>query len=399
MVDGSEEGDKSPSRNGEEDMSDEEHAPIENDDDIIELGENEQIEDEEEVVEDMAERTLAGHEGSVFCVAISKDEKLLLTGGEDDTAIIWDVSSDETTSLKITHKDSVTHVGFAPNDKYYFSSDIAGYIQVFETASRKKIWDFEVGDVLWVMWHPVVPILMAGAVDGGVWMWKVPSFETKTIQLSSSPAVDAAFLSTNRHLAVGYQDGWVKVIDLKSGEATVVIEVKAEITNIAVSPDDKLILAGTPEATVCLIAAGTGKVIARLMDRPSMPTPATAATADQEIPVPTESVEDITFHPSRSLVAVSLVSDRVCVWDTARTSLRGTLVHPDGVVKSRWAGDSDRHLVTACLDGVVRVWDVDQATVIVEVTGHTSQILDMAISENIVATADDSGLVKLFRIS
>lgn len=40
-----------------------------------------------------------------------------------------------------------------------------------------------------------------------------------------------------------------------------------------------------------------------------------------------------------------------------------------------------------------------QATVIVEVTGHTSQILDMAISENIVATADDSGLVKLFRIS
>ena len=43
MVDGSEEGDKSPSRNGEEDMSDEEHAPIENDDDIIELGENEQV--------------------------------------------------------------------------------------------------------------------------------------------------------------------------------------------------------------------------------------------------------------------------------------------------------------------------------------------------------------------
>lgn len=39
---------------------------------------------------------------------------------------------------------------------------LKAFPQVFETASRKKIWDFEVGDVLWVMWHPVVPILMAG---------------------------------------------------------------------------------------------------------------------------------------------------------------------------------------------------------------------------------------------
>ena len=245
--------------------------------------------------------------------------------------------------------------------------------------------------MLWVMWHPVVPILLAGAVDGGVWMWKVPAFETKTIQLSSNPPVDAKFLSTNRHLAVGYQDGTIKVIDLKSGEATLSVDTKQEISSIGVSRDDNLIMAGSPESSVCLVAVQAGKVIGTLTEHPAGYTPAENA--------PSDSVEHIAFHPNRTVAAVSYIDNKVCLWDTALQRLRTTLSHPDGVVKSCWAGDSDHHLVTCCLDGIVRVWDVDQTEIIAQVTGHRDQLLDMKISENLVVTADDSGLVKVFRIS
>ena len=245
--------------------------------------------------------------------------------------------------------------------------------------------------MLWVMWHPVVPILLAGAVDGGVWMWKVPAFETKTIQLSNNPPVDATFLSTNRHLAVGYQDGIIKVIDLKSGEATVSVDTKHEISSIGVSRDDNLLMAGSPSSSVSLVAVQSGKVIASLTEHPSGYTPAENA--------PCDSVEHIAFHPKRTVAAVSYIDNRVCLWDTALQRLRTTLSHPDGVVMSSWAGDSEHHLVTCCLDGIVRVWDVDQNEVIVQVTGHHYQLLDMKISENLVVTADDSGAVKVFRIS
>jgi WD40 repeat protein len=114
---------------------------------------------------------------------------------------------------------------------------------------------------------------------------------------------------------------------------------------------------------------------------------------------PTDSVEHITFHPKRSVAAVSYVDNKVCLWDTTLQRLRTTLKHPDGVVRSSWAGDSEHHLVTCCLDGIVRVWDVDQNEIIAEVTGHHDQLLDMRISENLVVTADDSGVVKVFRIS
>ena len=247
------------------------------------------------------------------------------------------------------------------------------------------------GDTLWVKWHPVVPILLAGAVEGGVWMWKVPDFETKTIQLSNFPPVDAVFMSTNRHLVVGYQNGVVKVIDLKTGEATMSVDTKEELTSVAISRDDKLIMVGTPVSSITLITTQSGKVIATFSEHPAGYTPPTDA--------PSDSVEHITFHPNRTLAAVSYVNNRVCLWDVAQQKLRILLKHPDGVVKSSWAGDSDHHLVTCCLDGVVRVWDVDQNEVIVEVTGHTAQLLDMKISENLVVTADDSGSAKVFRIS
>ena len=241
---------------------------------------------------------------------------------------------------------------------------------------------------MWVRWHPVVPILLAGTVEGGVWMWKVPSFETKTIQLSSAPPVDATFLSTNRHLLVGYQDGTAKVLDLKSGEAAVSVEVKCEVTSVGRAPDDGLLLIGGADSTLTLVS-GAGKVIGTLREK----IPGTTGNMD-------DSVEHIAFHPTRPLVAASYVKDRVCLWDTSLQRLRTTLAHPDGVVKTQWAGDSEHHLVTCCLDGIVRVWDVDQGEVIAEVTGgHSSQLLDMRISENLVVTCDDGGSVKVFRIS
>ena len=52
------------------------------------------MDDEEVEFNDMSERTLDAHNGSVFCVAVTKSEKYVLTGGEDDLAYIWDISGE-----------------------------------------------------------------------------------------------------------------------------------------------------------------------------------------------------------------------------------------------------------------------------------------------------------------
>ena len=43
-------------------------------------------------IEDMSEKTFSQHKGSVFCVAVSKSEEYVLTGGEDDLAYLWKIT-------------------------------------------------------------------------------------------------------------------------------------------------------------------------------------------------------------------------------------------------------------------------------------------------------------------
>ena len=60
-------------------------------------------------MEDMSEKTFSQHNGSVFCVAISKSEEYVLTGGEDDLAYVWKISGSSnhnpccTLSMKLRH--------------------------------------------------------------------------------------------------------------------------------------------------------------------------------------------------------------------------------------------------------------------------------------------------------
>ena len=49
------------------------------------------------------------------------------------------------------------------------------------------------------------------------------------------------------------------------------------------------------------------------------------------------------------------------------------------VIRIRWLPQSV-HVVSACLDGVVRVWDVRSGECRREFVGHSDEILDMVLS-------------------
>lgn len=118
----------------------------------------------------------------------------------------------------------------------------------------------------WLEWHPCAPVLLAGTDDGNVWMWKIPSGDCKTFQSSACQATSGKVLpdgkghrhSTNsaktfketdfksnftltcifHHLSpgkravVGYEDGTVRVWDLKQGNAIHVIKGESDGSHI-----------------------------------------------------------------------------------------------------------------------------------------------------------------------
>ena len=68
--------------------------------------------------------------GSVFCCNFEpKQNKLVVSGGEDDKAFVWD-STDGRIVLECTgHRDSVTNASFSYDGVYLATADMGGFIQ------------------------------------------------------------------------------------------------------------------------------------------------------------------------------------------------------------------------------------------------------------------------------
>lgn len=192
----------------------------------IEIIENEDIEaldaSDEEADEDFVDEStqvFSGHEKAVLCCGLSGDKRYAVSGGEDDKAFVWRTDDSGVVFEAIGHKESVVCVGFNSNDTHVATADMNGLIQVW-TMSGEKVFDFEVDEINWMSWHPMAHnVLMAGTAAGDAWMWKLnPSLtaDCKTFQSFGKSNCVAKCLSDGKRIAMGYEDGVIRIWDLKT---------------------------------------------------------------------------------------------------------------------------------------------------------------------------------------
>ena len=71
-------------------------------------------------------------------------------------------------------------------------------------------------------------------------------------------------MKDGRHTAFGYEDGVIKIWDLKEGTPLINVAAplghSAAVTSFAVHSDNVLLLSGSEDSTAKLINANTGKV-------------------------------------------------------------------------------------------------------------------------------------------
>lgn len=139
--------------------------------------------------EDHAAFVFSKHVGSVFCCDIHPDGKLAVTGGEDDRAYVWSVSDGQLFMDCVGHKDSVIFVGFSYDGAYLATADMSGVIKVWKCnteENQRQPWtvafEYEADDLTWGFWHDKARVLVFGTVSGDIYVFKVPSGETKVLQ-------------------------------------------------------------------------------------------------------------------------------------------------------------------------------------------------------------------------
>ncbi|KAK3094701.1 hypothetical protein FSP39_005157 [Pinctada imbricata] len=321
-------------------------------------------------------------EDAVFTVRLSSGtDRLAVTGGQDDKALVWSPDTGEVCLECTGHKDSVTSVGFSYDGLYASSADMSGLVKVWQTNTKKNVWSFECSDIEWLEWHQMAHVLLVGTADGECWMWKVPSGDTKTFQGHGSPASCGRLFNDGKRLAVGYGDGSVKIWDLKSATALHSLDGKGGHTSSVVCidchHDNNLVLTGSTDVTSSIINSNSGKVMGAMN------------CADSEN---TEnSVESCAFSKLQNYAATGTLAGKLHIWDVPTQTCRNTCQHPAGVVKLLW--DATQPIVyTACLDGIIRTWDSRNGQLISSLGGHQDSILDFDLSKDgktLVSVSED----------
>lgn len=156
--------------------------------------------------EDHAAFVFNKHVGSVFCCDLHSDGKLAVTGGEDDRAYVWSVDNGELVMDCVGHKDSVIFVGFSFDGSYLATADMCGLIKVWKCNTEENqqqpwtvVFEYEADDLTWGLWHFGAKVLICGSVSGDIYVFKVPSGDTKVLQ-GHNVKVECGKVSIFKHI-------------------------------------------------------------------------------------------------------------------------------------------------------------------------------------------------------
>lgn len=358
----------------------------------VDVGDGDANGDMEE--KDDAELCYEKHTASVFSVSIDPvNDSMAVSGGEDDKAYVWRIQDGETLVECLGHKDSVTCTAFSHDSKLVATGDMSGLIIVWDVATKKQIWNFETTDLEWLEWHTEAHVLLAGTTDGSVWMWKIPSGDCKTFQSHGCRSTCGVFMKDGKRATVGYEDGTLKLWDLRQGMHTFHLSDgtahQGSITCLDANRDNVLVATGSEDSTVKIVNTNSGKVLSTL---------AAGFQTDGDSDSP-PSIEAVGFSPQQPMLATASLSGVLGVWDLSSYRLRQQCKHPGGIVRLKW--DSTTPLIyTGCLDGVVRLWDSRSGNCEREWYGHSGEILDLAVARDgsFLVTGSGDGTARVFTV-
>ncbi len=284
-------------------------------------------------------KKLQGHTDDVHAVAFSPDGRHAVSGSDDTTVRVWDLTSGKEEKVLRGHSKKVWAVAFLGSHQV-LSSSWDGTV---------RLWDLRTGTEMRRFVHRLDVnglalsrdglSLLSGSDDQGVYLWNINSGEEIRRYTGHSHFVYAvAFSPDDKMIASGGVDKTVRLIDRETGATVKTFEgMEAPVTTVVFSPDGKTVYSAGDFARQWDIA--TGKELHRFGSPTARGnTLALALSAD-----------------GRRLATAG--EDKIIrLWDTATgKELHRFEGHTDIVNCLAFSPDGHR-LLSASMDRTVRLW-------------------------------------------
>jgi len=293
---------------------------------------------------------LSAHVGEIFDIDISNDGNLLLSGGVDQTAILWNVRDGlegrgtDIQTANSYHEADVNKVAFSPDGRLLASAGDDSLIYIKDLTGDKS-------DVQVLTGHN----------------WSVQ---------------DVVFDPNGKLLASSDSDGVIILWDVETGQRVgekLKHGVDVPWFPLAFSPDGKLLASGSSDGSVILWDTITGQQVGETLFGHS------------------EIVMGLAFNPDGSILASGSADFNIILWDVAIGKKIITLPYLAQVQSLLFTPDGNR-LISGGFDAMVRIWDVETGDQIHQLSGHLGDVTDLAFNpdKTLLASASTDGNVILW---
>lgn len=261
----------------------------------------------EKTVNYMNIKTLKGHNGQIYSVSVSPDNKNILTGSFDQTLKVWKAETGDLLKNLNGNKSSVWSSRYSKDGKYIFAGFRDGSIKVWETSSyspikilkghketirnldstRKnlvscsedktiKIWslrDFTLvktligheKEIFSVAVSPSEMNIISGDSSGTLKIWDFDGTLENSFEYDCGSILCICCSRDSRYIIFGATDNLIRVVDSVNGKIINILKDHNDyITSVFCTFDEKFIISGSNDETIKIWKLKNGKLLQTL---------------------------------------------------------------------------------------------------------------------------------------
>jgi WD40 repeat protein/transcriptional regulator with XRE-family HTH domain len=288
--------------------------------------------------------TLAGHTGTVFSVVFSPDGTELVTASDDGTTRIWDVRPERGEALTIPYSSGRGgKILFTPNGNVLAALE-GGAVKLWYIESGKEVGTFsaENRQVTAFALSPDGSLLAAAWDDFSISLFNPASNVNLQNWSAHTGLINAlAFSPGGKWLATASDDYKVKVWDLSNGDLSSLLELTMPVgvSSVAFNSDGTQLAIGLQNGTVRIRDFVTGENVSILRGHEDV-------------------ILSMAFSPDDTLLATASLDGTARLWDVHSGDLLHMLDEHTNTVTAAVFNPDGTRLATASRDGTAKLWDV-----------------------------------------
>ena len=370
------------------------------------------------VSETWEEKTLReGHTAAVHRVVFSPNGKRLVSGGEDNTVMVWDFDRRERVAVLTDHTDWVNALAFSPGGKWLATGSYDQTVIVWDASLLQKVAVLQAGRVGSLAFSPDGHFLASTSEqpEPRVFIWQVGSWQRiqeisvgcyfctiifsadgREVSLSSGAEGSITWdIATGTRRPGRFREGWGGLGAAVSRDGTRMVTVDPQ-GNVRFSDlvrrqllavhrghqDHGRAAAFSPDGR--LAATGAEHVV--LWD---------ATTQTKLVTLEHSAVVwGLAFSPDGRWLVSSHGDGAMMIWEVAERERRGNMSQHSGPVRAVAFSQDGKRVASSSEDRSVIIWDAEHGTKEAVLIGHETRVMGVVFSPDgkWVASTDQYGV-------